>query len=720
MMRKNIIIAACLLGFVATTAKAQHERLDRGLVVAKGLTDGHYFASWRLLDTDSANVAFTLLRDGKPYKENIVGATSVEVDGTPTSLWQVVTGATLKNKEERIKNKEAVRREGNDENHNAQSSAPEAQCQPVLPWTQPYLKLKVTPPSGADGDATYTANDCSVGDVDGDGQYELIVKWTARDADNSQDGNTSNVFLSCYKLDMANPQNAPACLWTIDLGCAIRAGAHYTQFMVADFDGDGCAELMCKTAPGSKDGLGRYVNLASTDKDILAADNGRDWRNRRGRVSGGQEYLTVFSGADGHAISTVFYQPNRDTGVGGAARGTFNWNPGGSGKRLVDNAEYGNRGERYLACVAWLDGMDKSPCAIFTRGYYSYAFAWAVSFDGKQIHTKWLHESRDGKQYSVTDATGHKVTYTASAPTSGSGSATLFGNGNHNLCVADVDGDGCDEMVWGAATLDHDGRVLYATGFGHGDAVHLADLDPSRPGYEVFDVHENRGRYSWDVHDARTGEILFKGGPEGVDNGRGLTAQLSQTDSAYYFWSACAPELRSAATGEVASTQRASMNFRIFWDGDLQDELLDGTNIQKWADNGRTTLGIFGDVADNAASQAEVTDSPGENQPRPRRGGRRGRGFGFQRQSLSFRGYGNPTSNNWTKSNPCLQCDLFGDWREEVVYRDANDPTILYIYMSQIPTSHRMTTLMQDHLYRLGVAWQNVGYNQPPYKGSAK
>lgn len=714
-MKRAIYVAtaACLLGMAPATMRAQNEHPDRGLVVAKGQTDGHYFASWRLLDSDGPDAAFTLLKDGKPYKENITGATSIEVEGTPTTLWQVVASASSNAKEEG--------------NHKAQSSSPsplgegrgeafKVQSNPVLPWAQPYLKLKVAPPSGMEGGGNYTANDCSVGDVDGDGQYELIVKWVGRDADNSHDGYTDNVFLNCYKLDMENPQNAPRCLWSIDLGCNIRAGAHYTQFMVADFDGDGRAELMCKTAPGSKDGLGRYVNLASDDAEIRGADNGKDWRNRRGRVSGGQEYLTVFSGVDGHAISTVFYQPNRDTGVGGTAKGTFNWNPVATGKRLTDDAQYGNRGERYLACVAFLDGMDKNPCAIFTRGYYTYAFAWAVTFDGKQIHTKWLHESRDGRQYSITDAGGKKVTYKAAKPTSGSGSGTLYGNGNHNLCVADVDGDGRDEMVWGAAALDDDGRVLYATGFGHGDAVHLADLNPDRPGYEVFDVHENRGRYSWDVHDARTGEILLKGGPEGVDNGRGLTAQLDSTTAAYYFWSACAPEMRSAVTGDVVSAQRASMNFRIYWDGDLQDELLDGTNIQKWSADGRTTLGIFGSVADNAVSAAEVSDSPGDNQ-RLRRGGRRGRGFGFQRGSLSFRGYGNPASNNWTKSNPCLQCDLFGDWREEVIYRDADDPSVLYIYMSQVPTAHRMTTLMQDHVYRMGVAWQNVAYNQPPYKG---
>lgn len=661
---RSVALVAGFLTMGVCGLLAQSEKLDRGLVVAKGQGEGRYFASWRLLDTDEDAVTFTILRDGKPYLKDIGKTTSVAVSGTSKSCWQVVANHPKSKGQKRVA---------------ADSS------KIVRPWENPYLRLKLELPTAISnemGRQAYTANDCSVGDVDGDGQYELIVKWSAREADNSHDGLTPNVFLSCYKLDMENPDNATKCLWTVDLGKNIRAGAHYTQFMVCDFDGDGCAELMCKTAPGSRDGLGQYVNDAATDKEIREADNGKDWRNRRGRVSGGQEYLTVFSGVDGRAVHTVFYQPNRDTGIGGSADGTFDWSADGRRKFFVDNAEYGNRGERYLACVAYLDGMGEKPCAIFTRGYYTYAFAWAVSFDGKRLRTKWFHESRDGKQYSVTDADGKKRTYTAAKPTSGGGSGTLYGNGNHNLCVADVDGDGCDEMVWGAATLDNDGCMLYATGFGHGDAVHLADLNPEREGYEVFDVHENKGKYCWDVHDARTGEILLIGGPEGVDNGRGLAAQVDSSTNAYYFWSADAPEIRSAIDGSVVSRLRLPINFRIYWDGDLQDELLDGVSIHKWTAEGSKQLDMFGEG--------------------------------------TLREYGNATSNNWTKRVPCLQCDLFGDWREEVICRDAEEPCVLYVYMSQIPTPYRMTTLMQDHLYRMCVAWQNVAYNQPPYLGLKK
>lgn len=652
------------------------EHLDRGLVVARGGKPGTYFASWRSLAGDEADLRFTLLCDGKPYAHQPQWATSMQVNGTPHSRWQVT----------------AVHADGRRD-----SSAV------VMPWTLPMLKLRLDKPAAENG-YDYTPNDCSVGDIDGDGQYELFVKWDPTNArDNSTDGMTGPVIIDCYKLNLQGDGLATR-LWRINLGVNIRAGAHYTQFMVYDFDGDGCAEMMCKTAPGSVDGTGRYVNMVATDSTILAVDNHRDWRNRRGRVAGGQEYLTVFDGQSGRALHTVFYEPNRDTTIGGEASGTFDWD---NDRHILDNAGYGNRGERYLAAVAFLQGRDHNPSAIFTRGYYFYAFAWAVDFDGHRLKTRWLHASRDGKQYSVTDSQGHTTRYDAAPPTSGSGSATLFANGNHNLSVADVDGDGRDELLWGSAALDDDGRVLYATGFGHGDAMHVFAMNPRRKGLQVFDVHENKGPYAWDLHDAATGEILFKGGPEGVDNGRGLAANLSDKVKGALFTSADDNSLRSAVTGKVFSITKSSVNFRIFWDGDEQDELLDGVNIQKWSPDGRTTLGIFGPVDGSISNNDELKEG------RRRRGS--GRTYSFQWPSVSFQGYGNPASNNWTKNNPCLQADLFGDWREEVIYRDRDDNSIIYIYMSQIPTAIRRTALMHDPLYRLGIAWQNVGYNQPPH-----
>ena len=669
---------------------ANMEALDRGLVVAKGNADGTYFASWRLLASDDPGTTFTILRDGKPYKKGLSGATSAVVKGTPDSRWQVV--AETKGKEMEI--------------------SPQ-----VTAWSRPYLRYHLQKPAGGNG-YDYTANDCSVGDVDGDGQYELIVKWEPTNAkDNSFSGMTGPVVIDCYKFNMEKPDEEPRRLWSLNLGPNIRAGAHYTQFLVYDFDGDGRAELICKTAPGSVDGCGHYVSEASDDSLITAVDNTRDWRNEGGRVYGGQEYLTVFNGLDGRALSTVFYNPNRNTTVGGDAEGTFVWGVGSH----IDDGRYGNRGERYLAAVAYLDGPDRCPSAIFTRGYYTYAFAWAVTFDGHRLHTKWLNASRDGSHYTVTDSCGHETTYTAAPPTSGEGSGTLYANGNHNMSVADVDGDGRDELLWGSAALDDDGRMLYATGFGHGDAMHVADLNPDRPGLEVFDVHEGRGTYAWDMHDAATGTILLKGGPAGIDNGRGLAAQIDGSSRGACFWSAGDNLVRSAVDGSVMDNRPLPINFRIYWDGDAQDELLDGVNIRKWTKDKTLMLGIFGTVDKRDPEVAARRQRPRGNNAMARKRMKHEPGFfgerSFQRPTVSFDGYGSPASNNWTKNNPCLQADIFGDWREEVIYRDSKDPSVIYVYTSQIPTSYRYPTLMSDHVYRLGVAWQNVGYNQPPHVG---
>ena len=626
------------------TPVEQMENIDRAPIALPASNGKGIFISWRLLGTDNPNTTFDIIRNGTTIVSGSKTTNFTDNEGTTTSSYEI-----------------AVKNNGNETERTTA----------FTPWGNIFLRQTLDRPDGGSTPAsetyTYSPNDCSIGDIDGDGQYELFVKWDPSNSkDNSQKGFTGNVFIDAYKLDMTSEQ--PTRLWRIDLGVNIRAGAHYTQFLVYDFDGDGKVEMICKTAAGSKDGKGNYVSDAATDESIKAVDNTKDWRNSSGKVTGGQEWLTVFNGETGEAIHTIYYNPNRNGGVGGEAGWTKNWDDR-SGKTDKD---YGNRGERYLAAVAYLDGPKSNPSAVMLRGYYTYSYIWAVDFDGKELATKWLHASDTKTTYTVTNGDGTSKTYTAPLPTGRtSGSRTAYGNGNHNLSVGDYDGDGCDEITLGASAINNDGTLLYSTGYGHGDALHVGDIDPDRPGMEVFTVHEESA-YGWDLHDAATGTIICNS--DGAsDNGRGIASDLIASNRGYEFSSSNDRSQRNAK-GDVVSTKSTSLNFRCYWNGDLQDELLDGNVIDTWNGSSVTRL-------------------------------------------LTLSNYGNSSTCNSTKKTPNLTADLLGDWREEVILWDSTDGCTLNIFTTNIATEYAIPTLMHDHTYRMAVAWQNSGYNQPPHVG---
>jgi rhamnogalacturonan endolyase len=613
------------------------ERLDRGVVALPAQGKG-CFISWRLLGYDSPDITFDVLRNGHAVAQGLRLTNFTDPAGSPSDRYAVVS-----------------RQQGR-----ADTSAI------VAPWTDVYTTLRLNRPKGGkapDGRAyEYRPNDCSVGDVDGDGQYELIVKWDPTNShDNAHDGFTGNVLLDCYEFSGKQ-------LWRIDLGPNIRAGAHYTQFLVFDFDGDGHAEMMCKTAPGSIDGQDKPVSDAATDPEIRAINNARDYRNNRGRILKGPELLTVFDGFTGKALHTVWYNPNRGFTLGGDAD-YGDWG---------DRAFQGNRGERFLACVAYLDGADKLPSAVFCRGYYTRSYLWAVDFRDGRLHTHWLHASTSPNEWTLTDSLGHTLSHASGLK------ATAYSQGAHSLAVGDVDGDDCDEITYGSAAIDNDGTLLYSTGLGHGDAQHLADLDPDRPGLEYYMVHE-AAPYGADLRDARTGEILWREtGNE--DTGRGLAADIDATHRGQEMWNSAHRAVRDCHGNLIADTW-PPMNFRIYWDGDLQDELLGNSRKQpffpprlmKWDGKQATSL--------------PLSD---------------GRQLGEA---------GHSATCNWTKATPCLQADILGDWREELIFFDRTDPSVLNIFTTAMPTAYRVPTLMHDHVYRMGVAWQNVSYNQPPHLG---
>ena len=665
-----------------STPISQMEKLDRGLVALPAQDKG-IFVSWRLLGTDGKNVCFDVERDGKVIAHHLKLTNYIDRKGSAASSYRIITYQD----EPRM-----------------DAPAEREVSKAVKPWKDLYRSLPINRPAGGvtpDGKSyEYTPNDCGVGDVDGDGEYEIILKWDPTNAhDNSHDGYTGDVIFDCYKLDGTQ-------LWRINLGRNIRAGAHYTQFLVYDFDGDGKAEMICKTSAGSVDAKGKFVSDAATDAGIRELDNHADYRNSRGRIMTGPELLTVFNGETGKAMHTIWYQPNRAFGVGNQVEEGEHLENGFPAYSSVwgDKNNYGNRGERYLAGVAFLEGADKKPSAVMCRGYYTRSYLWAVDFDGKELKTKWLHASITPNDWKVTDAEG-KVLKEAHGC-----KATAYAQGAHSLAVGDVDGDGCDEITYGSAAINHDGTLLYSTGLGHGDAQHLADLDPDRPGLEYYMVHEEYP-YGSDLRDARTGEILFRT-LDKDDTGRGVAADIDAQHRGYEYWCSDAPVVRdikgkSVSAESSLSSQKNSdadlfrsnektsfravsrmpaMNFRIYWDGDLQDELLANGRpphfppyLQKW--NG-----------------SEAVALPLSN--------------GKQLYEM-----GNSVSCNWSKATPNLQADLFGDWREEVIYWDESDASHLNIFTTNIPTEYRVPTLMHDHIYRMGVAWQNVGYNQPPHLG---
>ncbi|WP_438022176.1 rhamnogalacturonan lyase [Sorangium sp. So ce233] len=567
----------------AATGHVRLENLCRGVVAVRS-GEGN-FVSWRLMGYEDPGIGFNVYRDGTKVNDTpITDSTNYFDSGAPGDAKYTVR-AVIDGAEQ---GDSANTRDGD-------SGTPT--------WERNYLTIPLRTPSG------YEAGDASPGDLDGDGDYELVVKEQDTPRDPSQDGRTGQPKLAAYDTD-------GTFLWRIDLGINIRESEHTTPFVVYDLDGDGRAEIAVKTAPGTRDGKGAFLHTGPAADD----DDSRDYRNSAGKIMSGPEYLTIFSGVDGSELATIGYHAPITSGSFG------------------DNN--GNRSDRYNATLAFLDESGQ-PSVVMQRGYYARTTFGAYNYRDGKLSLMWSFDS------------------------SANGNGAYAGKGAHTVMAADTDGDLRQEIIPGAATIGPDGRGKCAVNrAGHGDALHITDLIPSRPGLEVFQPTEASGQPAYYLRDADTCEILWRGpNSDGEGPGRAAAGDITPDNPGGEAWTNTAG-LFSAESGRNIGSRPRQVNFLVWWDGDESRELLDGNT---------------------------VTNFDGE-----------GRGFTAE----------GCTSINGSKSVPTLSADLFGDWREEVVFLCGNS---LRIYTTNQITRRRIYTLMHDPQYRANVSAQNATYNQPPH-----
>ena len=506
------------------------------------------------------------------------------------------------------------------------------ETQTTTPWSgqNHTIALQKAPTDTKGTGATYTPNDAQCYDMDGDGEQEIVFKWEPSNVkDAAGNAATGAVWLECVKLDGTQ-------LWRINLGQNIWASQHTVSFLCYDFDGDGFGEMICKTAPGTIDGEGNYVLL---DGDDPTANYGNNQK-----PTGGPEYLTVFDGTTGGEISTINYWPAyRD------------------GKSYGDSNN--NRAFRFNSTLAYLDvdGVP-TPCAVMNRGYYNQAYYQAAYYDGEALKQLWRAEFT----------------------TSGQG---MYGEGYHTLQSGDVDGDGFDEIIAGSAVMDHDGKCLWRSGDGHGDALHVGDFVWDNDGLEIFSVKESKtGTYDCTMRDARTGKLLWGCKQTGGDTGRGLCGDFDERHPGAEAFHSSSASMYDAKGQTICNWQQgtvssSSINFRIYWNGDLYDDYHDRQHVDVW----------------DASAQS------------------------FGRAITLYNVTPGASSCNDSKYVPNLQADILGDWREEVVYWytvDADNGLYgLNLIATNLESAYGLPYLRDDALYDRAIAWQNSTYNQPPHLG---
>lgn len=656
--------------FAASAITRNMENLDRGVVAV--MTDDGVFLSWRRLATEPADTNFEIYRNQEKITEGAI-TNFVDKGGDINDYYTIVCNGKMSKSTAVLDNQYITI---------------------PLHETPDYEGGYVTSRDGI----TFGYNmpgDSSYGDLDGDGEYEIVMLWNPSDAkDAASGGRTGKVYMDAYKLD-------GTFLWRIDMGWNIRAGAHDTMLNVADFNNDGCAEVMVRTADGTKDAAGNIIGdpkQAGTYEESWAYQNG-------GKALQTPLYVTVFDGKTGVALDSIDYYPNNIEGSTEVS--------------LSFGDDFGNRSERYNATIAYLDG--KTPSVVFGRGYYfgkngrQRQAAAAYSFKDNKLTMDWCFDTEAGSE-------GYK-----------SGYEKYVGQGNHQMEAADVDGDGKDEVSTGALWYDDNGTILWSSQLEHGDVIHVGDFTPENPGLEVMtakeDYSEDAERFSYSspelssmkwseaigadntlarqrwgivLQDAKTGRaIQVYNGTK--DTGRGVIANIGYGDSYYVMWGAGGTGYHDNKGTDLGNLG-FPMNGRIYWDGDLQDEFQDHKGAGK-----EIVVSKWNDAAKKVDELLVAADTH---------------------------------SINSTKGNVCAQGDLIGDWREEfLTYAITGENSVeekttimgsfdvpiecsvvktkysyeLRLYTTTIPTDYNFYTLQHDDVYRNSSSTYNNCYNQPPH-----
>jgi hypothetical protein len=547
------------------------ENLGRGMV-ATHAEEGSVYVGWRLLKDDPQEIAFNLYRSTS-------GADPIKLNDQP--LLTTTDFVDLKAPLDKP-NSWWVKPVLNGEELQASGRAE----LPANPPAQQYTSIKLRDDIEGNG-----IHKIGIGDLDGDGEYDFVVKRPGGRVDPGRARRSPDTFkVEGYTSD-------GTWLWRNELGWSIEQGTWTSPMIVYDFNGDGKAEVAIKTGEG-------------------------DHREENGRVLSGPEYCSIWNGETGAEMAKVDW----------IARGK----PGDWGD------DVGNRMNRNMMGVAYLDG--KTPSLLVIRGIYGLmkVDAWFMQDGEMQRAWRWTNETA-GWRYQ--------------------------GQGQHSIHVVDIDGDGFDEILNGSVAIDNDGRLMWSTGMGHGDRFYVTDIDPDRPGLEVWytyeDPHPRNGVGLWD---ARTGNIIFGTDDETIDNeiDRGLVGDI---DPAYPGMEVWADRFYFTAKGETIEGDIPPLDGLVWWDADLLREIQSRERVPR----------------------------------EQRRQGRRGQAYVSKWQG--------DVLTSGIEGSVMIWADLVGDWREEILtYTDGE----LRLYTTVIPATDRRVTLMQDPLYRSDVALKAMGYDQVP------